>query len=142
MNMMDAAQRDAYSRTGKSEAVLARDEAYAVMVNRMTHPKSYDMHGRKVMNDGAVDDLSEEELFLLAQRLSGPLGIAPPADSYLQGRVSPALSQSRPATEADPPSRGDSRRPHYKQARDAEAGIQARDAAWAGMVQRMTGGRR
>ena len=140
--LMDSAQRDAYSRTGKSEAVLARDEAHAVMVNRMVHPKSYDLHGRKIVNDGAVDDLSEAELFLLAQRLSGPLGIAPPADSYLQGRVDPVLSRSRPATEAAPPNHGDNRRPHAKQARDHATGVALRDQAYAEYLARLTGGRR
>lgn len=87
------------------------------------------------MNDDAIDDLTEEQLTRLAQRLSGPLQIAAPPDSYLQGRVDPALSRSRPATESSPPNRG-------RPTRDHAEGIRARDAAWAGMVQRMTQGRR
>jgi hypothetical protein len=123
----------------RSEAVRLRDEAHALMVDRMRNPKSYDMNGRR-LDDGIADDLSEQDLYALARRLGPVMGVGVP-DNYLAGRVDPTLSQSRPATETAPPSRGDSRRPHYKQARDAAAGIQARDAAWAGMVSRMTGGR-
>jgi hypothetical protein len=144
ITLMDSAQREVSGRYSLKEsgtdAVRLRDEAHALMVDRMCNPKNYDrITGKRLVSDGVVDDLSEQEIYQLAQRLSGPLQVAPPPDNYLAGRSDPILSRSRPATEAAPPSHGDNRRP--KQARDRAAGIAARDAAWAGMVSRMTGGR-
>jgi hypothetical protein len=131
-----------YSLTdSRSEAVRLRDEAHALMVDRMTHPKNYDRLTGKRLDDGLAEDLSPEDAYALAKRLAPMLGLAVPTD-YLAGRVDPTLSQSRPSTPSAPPSRGDSRRPHYKESRDRAAGLAARDAAWAGMVARMTGGRR
>ena len=129
---------------GKSAAVLARDEAHRLMCDRMTRPKDFNpITGKRLVNDELdVSSLTEAEVFALAQRLAGPLQVAPPPDNYLVGSTDHILSRSRPAVEAPPPPHGDNRRPHAKQARDRAAGIQARDAAWAGMVARMTKGRR
>jgi hypothetical protein len=131
--LMDASPRvDA-----RSEGVRLRDEAHALMVDRMRFPKSYDaITGARLVGDGIGADLTEDDAVELARRLAPILGTIVPDHPTYQP------SQIRPATETDPPSRGDSRRAHYpKQARDRAAGIAARDAAWAQLQSRNNGGR-
>jgi hypothetical protein len=56
VQLMDSAQRDRASRyslaDSRSEGVRLRDEAHALMVDRMKNPKSYDHNGRRIVNDG------------------------------------------------------------------------------------------
>ena len=137
--MMDAAPGRVDNR---SAAVKARDDAHRLMCDRMTRPKDFDPITGKRLDDGIADDLSEEDLVALAKRLGPVMGVGVP-DNYLAGVSNkPGLSSSRPATEAAPPSRGDSRRPHAKQARDHATGNALRDRAYAEYLARLTGGRR
>jgi hypothetical protein len=83
VTLMDSAQREVAGRyslkDSRSEAVKLRDKAYAEMVDRMRNPKNYDpLDGRRLVNDGVVDDLSDDEIFQLAKRLSGPMCVAVP----------------------------------------------------------------
>ena len=60
------------SRAAQTRALMRspRDESYALMLDRMKNPKNYDaLTGRRLVNDGVVDDLSDDEIFQLAKRL-------------------------------------------------------------------------
>jgi hypothetical protein len=60
VTLMDSAQRDAYSRTDtRSEAVRLRDDAWALMVDRMKNPKKYDPITGKCLDD--PDEVNEDQ---------------------------------------------------------------------------------
>ena len=115
----------------RSEAIRLRDEAHALMVDRMRNPKAYDyLTGRRIVNDGVVDDLSDDEIFQLAKRLSGPMCVAVPENWS---------GSSHEADEDNGMERQDrdNRRPHYKPVRDQAMATKLRDEAYAEMVDRM-----
>ena len=135
--LMDSAQREVAGRhsltDSRSEGVRLRDESYALMVDRMKNPRNYDpLTGRRLVNDGVVDDLSDDEIFQLAKRLSGPMCVAMPENWN---------GSSHEADEAQGGTAGpsrDNRRPHYqKPVRDRAEAIKLRDQAYAEMVDRM-----
>lgn len=135
--LMDSAQREVAGRhsltDSRSEGVRLRDESYALMVDRMKNPRNYDpLTGRRLVNDGVVDDLSDDEIFQLAKRLSGPMCVAVPENWNGSSREA---DEDQGGTAA--PGR-DNRHPHYKKpVRDREAAIKLRDQAYALMVDRM-----
>jgi hypothetical protein len=137
--LMDSVQREVESgrraalSDGRGDAVRLRDEAHALMVDRMRNPKNYDpLNGRRVVNDGVVDDLSAEEVYELAQRLAPVLAVGMPQF---------AVGHPHEANEAQGGTAGpsrDNRRAHYpKPIRDRAEAIKLRDEAHALMVDRM-----
>jgi hypothetical protein len=137
--LMDSAQREAAGRHSLTDArradgIRLRDEAHALMVDRMRNPKNYDLNGKRLVNDGVVDDLSDEEIYQLAKRLSGPLCLGVPTNyAYEANEEAPARENSRAAG----PSR-DNRRAHYpKPIRDRAEALRLRDESYALMVDRM-----
>jgi hypothetical protein len=127
--LMDAVPGRADTR---SHAVKLRDESYALMLDRMKNPKNYDaLTGRRLVNDGVVDDLSNDEIFQLAKRLSGPMCVAVPEN--WNGSSSEA-NEDRGETAG---TSRDNRRPHYKPVRDRAEATKLRDESYALMVDRM-----
>ena len=127
--LMDAAS----GRDTRSEAVRLRDKAHALMVDRLRNPKNYDpLNGRRLVNDGVVDDLSDDEIFQLAKRLSGPMCVAVPENWN---------GSSHEADEAQGGTAGpsrDNRRAHYqKPVRDRAEAVKLRDESYALMLDRM-----
>jgi hypothetical protein len=60
ITLMDSAQRDVYSRTDtRSEAVRLRDDAWALMLDRMKNPKKYDPITGKCLDD--PDEVNEDQ---------------------------------------------------------------------------------
>jgi hypothetical protein len=140
--LMDGVQREVADRRyalkdGRSDGVRLRDESYALMVDRMRNPKSYDQNGRRIVSDGIVDDLSEEEIFRLAQRLSGPMAVAVPTN-YLAAHSHEANEEATARENSVAGPSRDNRRPHYpKPIRDRAVALRLRDESYALMVDRM-----
>jgi hypothetical protein len=122
VHLMDSAQREVSGRhslkDSRTDAVRLRDEAHALMVDRMCNPKNYDrITGKRLVSDGVVDDLSEQEIYQLAQRLSGPMGIGVP-DNYLAGPLRPHPVPQQTCNRSGAAVSGRQPQAHYKQARD------------------------
>ena len=126
--MMDSAPGRADTR---SEAVKLRDESYALMVDRLKNPRNYDpIDGRRLVNDGIVEGLTDDEVHALAKRLGPVMGVGVPEN----WTGSPKEADEDNGLERQD---RDNRRPHFKPFRDRAEAIKLRDKAYAEMVDRM-----
>ena len=101
------------------------------MVDRMTNPKAYDpLSGKRLVGDGVVDDLSDDEIFQLAKRLSGPMCVAVPEN---WSGSSHEAEEDRGAERQD----RDNRRYYQKPVRDRAEAVKLRDESYALMLDRM-----
>ena len=101
------------------------------MVDRMRNPENFDpLTGQRLVNDGVVDDLSDDEVHALAKRLGPVMGVGVPEN----WTGSPDEASEDNGLERQD---RDNRRPHYKPVRDRAEAVKLRDESYALMVDRM-----
>jgi hypothetical protein len=123
LQLMDGMPREVVRGYSLADARRQADEARAEMIDRMCNPKNYDQNGRRVV-DGIADDLTDDELYTLAERLAPMLALGPP-NRFVNG-------PPRTTTDARP------RRPEgVVKIRDRAEAIRLRDETHALMVDRM-----